>query len=160
MSFGICFVAIIGLIWFVVMSFGNFTVLCDLLRWRNPFDVICHHYCFVCFVMIVHVHSLLCDLLLWHILLPWQWRLELEDILELAVSDSDQWVAMIAEILRPFPSTGSLAMDVDDSNATFHEVLADLKKTGKLFYCGKMDFRQKSGENKYYIWCFLNKWEL
>ncbi|XP_069139497.1 negative elongation factor A-like [Argopecten irradians] len=60
-----------------------------------------------------------------------QWRMDMEEILLMAIHDSDQWVSMVGEILRPFPSTGSLNLDLNDNNATFTEILADLNKVVK-----------------------------
>ncbi|OWF36113.1 negative elongation factor A-like [Mizuhopecten yessoensis] len=60
-----------------------------------------------------------------------QWRMDMEEILLMAIHDSDQWVSMVGEILRPFPSTGSLNLDLIDNNATFTEILADLNKVVK-----------------------------
>ena len=56
----------------------------------------------------------------------------MDEILQFALEDSDQWVAMVADILKTFPSTGSLNCDVDDSHFFFHEVASELKKSGKF----------------------------
>lgn len=60
----------------------------------------------------------------------YQWKLELEDILLTAAHDSEQWVSMVADILRPFPATGTLNLGLDESNGVFAEVNADLNKVG------------------------------
>ncbi|XP_033757129.1 negative elongation factor A-like [Pecten maximus] len=60
-----------------------------------------------------------------------QWRMDMEEILLMAIHDTDQWVSMVGEILRPFPSTGSLNLDLNDNNATFTEILSDLNKVVK-----------------------------
>ena len=60
-----------------------------------------------------------------------QWRSELDEILGMAQDDTDQWVAVVANILKTFPSVGSLNTDLDDHHSFFHEVLNDLKKLGK-----------------------------
>ena len=57
--------------------------------------------------------------------------MELEEILQLAQEDTDQWVAMVGDILKPYPSTGALNTDVEPQHGFFHEVLADLKKIGE-----------------------------
>ena len=49
----------------------------------------------------------------------------------MAINDSDQWVSMIGEILRTYPATGALNLELEDNNSTFAEVLSDLKKLGK-----------------------------
>ena len=59
-----------------------------------------------------------------------QWKKELEDIVQLATEDSDQWVAMVGGILRTYPSTGSLNSDIEATHGFFHVALADLKKLG------------------------------
>lgn len=51
----------------------------------------------------------------------------------MAQDDSDQWVAMVGDILKTYPSTGNLNAEVDESQNFFHEVVIDLKKLGKLF---------------------------
>ncbi len=65
---------------------------------------------------------------------PLQWKMELEEILHLAADDTDQWVAMVADLLRTFPSTGSLNTDIDDHHKFFHEHLQELRKLGKNFH--------------------------
>lgn len=63
-----------------------------------------------------------------------QWRVELEEIIELAAVDSDLWISMIAEIIKTFPSTGSLNTDfsdLDEHRPLFGELINDLKKTMK-----------------------------
>lgn len=60
-----------------------------------------------------------------------EWRVDLEEILDLASNDSDQWVTTVADILRPYPSSGNLNLDIDDSNPTFTQILVDLKKLVK-----------------------------
>jgi negative elongation factor A len=47
-----------------------------------------------------------------------------------AIHDTDQWVSMVGEILRTYPATGALNLELEDNNGTFAEVLADLKKMG------------------------------
>lgn len=43
-----------------------------------------------------------------------QWKIELESILDVAVQDSELWVAMLAEALKTYPSTGSLNTEISD----------------------------------------------
>ena len=64
-------------------------------------------------------------------MISFQWKVELEDILHLAADDTDQWVAMVADLLRTFPSTGSLNSDIDDHHKFFHEHLQEIRKLGK-----------------------------
>ncbi|XP_060596792.1 negative elongation factor A-like [Ruditapes philippinarum] len=56
---------------------------------------------------------------------------QLEEILMSAIHDTDQWVSMVGEILRTYPATGALNLELEDNNGTFAEVLADLKKMVK-----------------------------
>ena len=56
--------------------------------------------------------------------------MELEEILHTAMYDTDQWVAMVGDMLKSFPETGSLNCDVDATHSFFHEVISDLKKLG------------------------------
>ena len=60
-----------------------------------------------------------------------QWRVELEEILATAADDTDQWVAMVGDLLRTYPATGAMNTQVDESHRFFHDSLADLKKLGK-----------------------------
>ncbi|XP_046383628.1 negative elongation factor A [Ischnura elegans] len=60
-----------------------------------------------------------------------EWKVELEEILEVALVDSDQWVSMLAEIIKTFPATGSLNTDiseVDENRRIFSDLVNDLKK--------------------------------
>ncbi|KAK3589429.1 hypothetical protein CHS0354_020758 [Potamilus streckersoni] len=59
------------------------------------------------------------------------WKVDLEKILSMAINDTDQWVSMVGEILRPYPATGSLNLELEDNNNTFAEVLSDLRKLVK-----------------------------
>ncbi|KAJ8984790.1 hypothetical protein NQ317_003704 [Molorchus minor] len=43
-----------------------------------------------------------------------QWKTELEQILDVAVADSELWVAMLADALKTYPATGSLNTEVSD----------------------------------------------
>ncbi|VVC31515.1 Hypothetical protein CINCED_3A019474 [Cinara cedri] len=61
-----------------------------------------------------------------------EWRTELEEILEVACVDSEQWVSMLAEMMKTFPSTGSLNVTEffhnEDNNRIFNDLITDLKK--------------------------------
>jgi len=62
------------------------------------------------------------------------WRPQLEAILETGQRDSDPWVAMLAELLYPFPATGQLNSDVashEPNRKIYMDLLADLRKTLK-----------------------------
>jgi negative elongation factor A len=63
-----------------------------------------------------------------------QWHTELDEILEVAQVDSEQWVSMLAEIMKTLPGTGSLNTgigDIDDNRRIFSDLVNDLRKLGK-----------------------------
>ncbi|XP_050398986.1 negative elongation factor A [Patella vulgata] len=60
-----------------------------------------------------------------------QWKADLEEILTMAENDSDPWVTMVAEMLRMYPSTGTVNLDLDEVSGTFSDVITDLKKMMK-----------------------------
>lgn len=60
-----------------------------------------------------------------------QWKREMDEILHMAMMDTDPWVCMVAEILQTFPATGSLNTALEENSQTFAEVLSDLKKSGE-----------------------------
>ncbi|GFT31752.1 negative elongation factor A [Nephila pilipes] len=57
-----------------------------------------------------------------------EWKVELEEILEVALVDSDQWVSMLAELLKSYPSTGLLNFQIEENASVFTDVVNDLKK--------------------------------
>jgi negative elongation factor A len=62
----------------------------------------------------------------------------LEEILEVAQVDSEQWVSMLAEIMKTLPGTGSLnpdISDIDDNRRIFSDLVNDLRKLGKKAVC-------------------------
>lgn len=61
-------------------------------------------------------------------------RIEIEMIVEAGRNDTDQWVSMVADIIKNYPSSGMLntSIEQDDSTHFFNEILGDLKKIGKL----------------------------
>lgn len=63
-----------------------------------------------------------------------QWKSELEDILEVALVDSDQWVSMLAELLKTYPSQGRVNFEIEENVSVFTEVANDLRKLGKFFF--------------------------
>lgn len=50
----------------------------------------------------------------------------------MATHDTDQWVSMIGEILKTFPSMGTLNLDLED-NGIFSEMTSDLNKAGMVY---------------------------
>ncbi|XP_067145435.1 negative elongation factor A isoform X1 [Centruroides vittatus] len=57
-----------------------------------------------------------------------EWKVELEEILEVALVDSDQWVSMLAELLKSYPSTGTLNFQIEENITVFTELIGELKK--------------------------------
>ncbi|XP_011703605.1 PREDICTED: negative elongation factor A [Wasmannia auropunctata] len=60
-----------------------------------------------------------------------EWRVELEEIIEVAAVDSELWVSMLSEAMKTFPSTGSLNTDIadlDEHRPIFGDLVNDLKK--------------------------------
>ncbi|KAL3254056.1 hypothetical protein MRX96_054347 [Rhipicephalus microplus] len=60
-----------------------------------------------------------------------EWKTELEDILEVASADSDQWVSMLAELLRSFPGSGTLNFNIEENSGVFVDLCNDLRKLVK-----------------------------
>ncbi|KAK8783787.1 negative elongation factor A [Amblyomma americanum] len=60
-----------------------------------------------------------------------EWKTELEDILEVASADSDQWVSMLAELLRSFPSSGALNFNIEENSGVFVDLCNELRKLVK-----------------------------
>ncbi|ESO98384.1 hypothetical protein LOTGIDRAFT_206245 [Lottia gigantea] len=60
-----------------------------------------------------------------------QWKVDLEEILAMAENDSDPWVCMVAEMLRTYPSTGTINCELEGFSNTFADVVTDLKKMMK-----------------------------
>lgn len=54
----------------------------------------------------------------------------LTEIIQLATLDSDPWVLMVADILKSFPDTGSLNLDLEEQNPNVQDVLGELREKG------------------------------
>ena len=52
----------------------------------------------------------------------------------MAQDDSDQWVAIVANILKSYPGAGTLNTELEDHHSFFHEVLGELKKYSKNIF--------------------------
>lgn len=61
-----------------------------------------------------------------------QWQTELEEILSAGREDPDQWVAMVADMLQPFPVNGAINLAIHTQHAIFQHILQELKKIGKM----------------------------
>ncbi|CAH2265398.1 jg13345 [Pararge aegeria aegeria] len=60
-----------------------------------------------------------------------EWKNELEEIIEVAGVDSDLWVAMLAEVLKTFPSAGTLNTEIaefDETRPIFSDMIAELRR--------------------------------
>ncbi|XP_022911510.2 negative elongation factor A [Onthophagus taurus] len=63
-----------------------------------------------------------------------EWRVELDQIIDVAIGDSELWVSMLAESLKTFPATGSLnteLTDVDEVRPIFTDLVNELRKLVK-----------------------------
>lgn len=63
-------------------------------------------------------------------LLSRQMRGALAEIIQLATLDSDPWVLMVADILKSFPDTGSLNLDLEEQNPNVQDILGELREKG------------------------------
>uniref|UniRef100_A0A452TK33 Negative elongation factor complex member A n=1 Tax=Ursus maritimus TaxID=29073 RepID=A0A452TK33_URSMA len=61
-------------------------------------------------------------------LLSWQMKGALAEIIQLATLDSDPWVLMVADILKSFPDTGSLNLDLEEQNPNVQDILGELRE--------------------------------
>lgn len=60
-----------------------------------------------------------------------QWKTELDEVIEVAALDSELWVSMIAETIKTFPATGSLNTEISDYEETrpiFTDMVNELRK--------------------------------
>ncbi|XP_062068730.1 negative elongation factor A isoform X2 [Lepus europaeus] len=52
----------------------------------------------------------------------------LMEIIQLAALDSDPWVLMVADILKSFPDTGALNLDLEEQNPNVQDILGELRE--------------------------------
>ncbi|KAJ8008475.1 hypothetical protein DPEC_G00105200 [Dallia pectoralis] len=52
----------------------------------------------------------------------------LSEIIQLATVDSEPWVLMVADILKSFPDTGSLNLDLEEQNPNVQDILGELRE--------------------------------
>lgn len=57
----------------------------------------------------------------------------LSEIIQLATVDSEPWVLMVADILKSFPETGSLNLDLEEQNPNVQDILGELREKGACF---------------------------
>ncbi|KAK1175210.1 negative elongation factor A [Acipenser oxyrinchus oxyrinchus] len=55
----------------------------------------------------------------------------LSEIIQLATLDAEPWVLMVADILKSFPETGSLNLDLEEQNPNVQDILGELREKGK-----------------------------
>lgn len=60
-----------------------------------------------------------------------QWRTELDEILEMALEDSDQWVSTVAELLKSYPTSFQVNMNIQQNLSVFTELVSELRKIVK-----------------------------
>ncbi|KAI1303028.1 Negative elongation factor A [Halotydeus destructor] len=60
-----------------------------------------------------------------------EWRMELEEIQEIALEDSDQWVSMVAELLKKYPIDGTINFNIQENATVFTDLVSELKKLVK-----------------------------
>lgn len=54
----------------------------------------------------------------------------LSEIIQLATVDTEPWVLMVADILKSFPETGSLNLDLEEQNPNVQDILGELREKG------------------------------
>lgn len=65
-----------------------------------------------------------------------QMKEALSEIIQLATVDSEPWVLMVADILKSFPETGSLNLDLEEQNPNVQDILGELREKGrKCMFC-------------------------
>ncbi|XP_053314169.1 negative elongation factor A isoform X2 [Spea bombifrons] len=52
----------------------------------------------------------------------------LTEIIQLASLDSDPWILMVTDILKSFPDTGSLNLDLEEQNPNVQDILGELRE--------------------------------
>lgn len=52
----------------------------------------------------------------------------LTEIIQLATLDSDPWVLMVADILKSFPDTGALNLELEEQNLNVQDILGELRE--------------------------------
>lgn len=51
-------------------------------------------------------------------LIFFKWKVELDEILEVAAQDQELWVSMLSESMKTYPATGSLNTEISDYEST------------------------------------------
>ena len=75
----------------------------------------------------------------------------------MAQEDSDQWVAMVGDILKTYPSAGTLNTEGEHRHNFYHEVLADLRKLGTWMEVLFLIFKNVYLEVKFNFFSFSSK---
>lgn len=50
------------------------------------------------------------------------------------MNDGDQWVSVLAELLRYYPDKGVINFNLDQNSTTFTDLIAEIKKLGLKSY--------------------------
>ena len=61
---------------------------------------------------------------------------EITEIFEIGNADEDEWVRVLSETLKDYPSTGILNVHLEHVSPVFAEVTQEISKTGKLLKHG------------------------
>lgn len=61
-------------------------------------------------------------------------KMALTEIIQLASLDSDPWILMVADILKSFPDTGSLNLDLEEQNPNVQDILGELREKGDVLF--------------------------
>lgn len=56
---------------------------------------------------------------------------ELSEIFEIGSHDEDEWVRVLSEIMKYYPSSGMLNVNLDQASPVFAEVSEEIMKTGE-----------------------------
>ena len=60
---------------------------------------------------------------------------EMSEIFEIGSQDEDEWVRVLSEILKYYPSAGILNVHLEHVSPVFAEVAEEIRKTGKIYIC-------------------------
>ena len=55
----------------------------------------------------------------------------LTEIIQLASLDSNPWVLMVTDILKSFPDSGALNLDLEEQNPNVQDILGELREKGR-----------------------------
>uniref|UniRef100_A0A8D8QBK1 Negative elongation factor A n=2 Tax=Cacopsylla melanoneura TaxID=428564 RepID=A0A8D8QBK1_9HEMI len=79
-----------------------------------------------------------------------EWKSELEEILEVATVDTEQWVSMVAELMKTYPATMSLNTEIGEvveNKRIFSDLINDLRKLVKRQSSESSSYNSGSSSN-------------